>query len=97
MGAGSSRNAGLMRAAAEGDVERVHRMLRRQQILAAINDYSDDGHSPLYWAVSKAHPEVVRALLDRGALVNQPVDRSTNTSGTCLGRGDPTLRLCLTS
>lgn len=69
--------ADLQKAAAEGDLERV------QRLLAAGSDACEgnvDGMTPLMLAAQNGHAEVVRALIQAGAPWN-----ALNPAGQCAG------------
>lgn len=69
----------LQRAAAEGSLERVQRLLAN----AGTDDVcegNEDGMTPLMLAAQNGHAEVVRALLQAGAPWN-----ALNPAGQCAG------------
>lgn len=57
----------LHRAAADGDVERVHELLSASY---DPNVFDDLDWTPLHYAVEQEHLDVMRALIDAGANVN---------------------------
>ncbi len=67
----------LHRAADNGSVQRIHRLVRQGANLEAR---SEDGATPLIGAIRNDHPEAVARLLEAGALV----DARDNNNNTCL-------------
>ena len=67
----------LHRAADNGSVQRIHRLVRQGADLEAR---SEDGATPLIGAIRNDHPEAVARLLEAGALV----DARDNNNNTCL-------------
>ncbi len=65
----------LHRAADNGSVQRIHRLVRQGADLEAR---SEDGATPLIGAIRNDHPEAVARLLEAGALVDAR-DRYGNT------------------
>ncbi|HSZ58848.1 MAG TPA: ankyrin repeat domain-containing protein [Tepidisphaeraceae bacterium] len=57
----------LHRAAADGDLPSVTKLLRAKY---PVNRFDDFGKTPLHYAVAGEHPDVVDALLRGGANVN---------------------------
>lgn len=62
----------LMRAAAEGDINQVHDLLRRR---ADLSCRGDEGQTCLTLAVMNGHSQVVQLLLEAGANPNEADDR----------------------
>jgi len=66
----------IFEACAAGEVERVERLLEDE--VAAVNQYSDDGWTPLHLAAFFGHAKVAEILLAHDADVKA---RSKNTTG----------------
>lgn len=68
-GSGYYRNTPLMQAARSGDTATVELLL---QAGSDVNRRNAGGMTALSWAACANHPEVVKLLLDAGAMVNIP-------------------------
>lgn len=66
--AGGIQAQEIIAAAAEGHLEKVKEILGKNP--QQINITDSNGRTPLHWASRGVHPEVIRYLLDKGAIVN---------------------------
>jgi hypothetical protein len=70
----SGSNAGLHRAANEGDLATVKRLIASG---ANVNARDERGSTPLHYAANQYHAEVIEFLLENGAQVNAQQDGGT--------------------
>lgn len=68
VGCEKDKNSQLLAASAEGDVQRVEELLAKN---ADINASDNNNRSPLREAARRNKPEMVRFLLDRGAVIKR--------------------------
>ena len=59
----------LLEAAKDGDTKAVEELLT-SAAGADVNATDKDGYTPLHWAALRGHTEIVQALLEAGADVN---------------------------